>query len=501
VRSRLEARRALGVGLALAATWVAAAGATQVANAQSASVGHARTSVTRDAAATPLLARPAAPSIAPASSGAPVPAAVTDDLEGAAPKTTRPPSATPAWVTSAAAATAARTLSPPASRAPTSAARSSAAPTRSSRPKASSSRKPTPKKPTSTEAPTTTAAPSAGVARVGSRLTLDGKPWTFTGFDAFGATTNYGINWGCGSPVYDLDQMFGSLKPRSVVRIWAFQALAWNNKANPQHQDFGAIDNVVQAADRHGVKLIMTLSDQSGTCDDGAWHDPAWYEGGYKQVRHDDGRGLQDRSYADYVTDIVTRYRHDPAIAFWEPVNEPEASTCSGTTGSGCFNNNNRSCPQYSDQILRGFFDAIGAQIKAIDPNHLISAGVAGGGECGVASGFMDTIAASPYVDLMTYHDYGSEATALPSGLSDRLAQAGREGKPIIVEEAGIGGGSSPCRSDDARAALVQAKAKAFLQAGGAGWLPWWYSQSPSSCGEDFGPSDPLIAVLDALGT
>lgn len=500
MRAGRDGGRLSALAVALVATWVAAAGATQVAGAHGTSPAHRPAS---DAAALPLVTpaptTPSMPTATPTSPGASTPAAVNDALGELGEMVPFGVAVTPAPATRAA-ATSAPALQQTAG--PTS-PRSTAAPSHAATPTTKPKRK-TKTQPKPAPASTTTPAPAPmnGVARVGSQLTLDGTPWTFTGFDAFGATTYYSINQGCGSPVYDVDRMLTSLKPRSVVRVWAFQALAWNSKATPQHEDFGAIDRVVQAADRHGVKLIMTLSDQSGTCDDGAWHDPAWYEGGYRQIRNDNGLGLEDRSFADYVTEIVTRYRADPAIAFWEPVNEPESSTCSGATGSGCFDSSKRSCPANAGQILKGFYDAVGAQIRALEPGALISEGVAGGGQCGTVSGQYDEVGNSDGVDLLTYHDYGSEDQALPGGLADRIRQATTEiHKPLIVEEAGIGGGSSPCRSDTARASLVQAKVAALLSAGGVGWLPWWYAESPSSCGEDFGPGDPLIAVLDSFGS
>jgi len=294
--------------------------------------------------------------------------------------------------------------------------------------------------------------------------------------------------------------MFTTLPAGSVVRFWAFQAQAWNNKARPQHLDFSAIDRVVAAAERHHQLLIMTLSDQSGTCDDGHWHDPAWYEGGYTQRFNDDGRGLGSLSYADYVTTIVNRYKTSPAIAFWEPVNEPEASTCSGARGTGCFDSSKRSCPSDAGQILKRFFDAMGAQIRAIEPGALISEGVSGGGQCGTTSGQYDEVGVSSGVDLLTYHDYRTEGDAYPGGLADRLRQATTEiRKPLAVEEVGVGGGTNGgCRTRADRASVYAGKLQAAFAHGAVGYTPWWYSSAPGGCGDDFGPGDPLMAVLAA---
>ena len=337
--------------------------------------------------------------------------------------------------------------------------------------------------------------PPQGVTRDGTRLLLDGLPWRFTGVNDYGAATDYGVNWGCGAPTTDLDTMFASLRPHSVVRFWAFQAQAWNNKAVPQHLDFTGIDRVVRAAERHHQLLILTLSDQSGTCDDGTWHDPRWYDGGFRTRRDDDGRGLSDRSYLDYVRTVVYRYRDSPAVAFWEPVNEAEASTCTGATGHACFDSSKRSCPHDAVLSLRGFFDAIGPVIRQLDPRHLISAGVSGGYVCGLAAGDSRIVADSPYVDLMTFHDYSDPADARSGGLEERVQQATEEGKPIAVEEAGITAGQG-CLSPGARAAAFDVKLRHAFTVGAVGYVPWWYSESPSACGQDFGPDDPLLTVL-----
>lgn len=333
--------------------------------------------------------------------------------------------------------------------------------------------------------------PAARVTLHGDQLRLDGKPWRFTGVDAFGATTMWSVNWGCGSPVDDLDGLFSSLRPGSVVRTWAFQALAWNNKAATPHLDFTAIDRVVRAAERHHQLLVLALSDQAGTCDDGVWHDPAWYEGGYRVARNDDGRHLGNLSYLAYVRKITARYRNSPAIAMWEPVNEAEASTCTGATGSGCWDNAHRSCDDaVAGPALRSFFDTIGGVIRRSDPNHLISSGLAGGLECGVDGGWHSYIAASPGIDVLSYHDQGAPADVLPHWLDVRLHELTALHKPLFVGEAGL----NSCDVDRPRVAA--AKLAAAFGDGAVGWLSWSWSASPAPCADDVGPGDPELAVL-----
>lgn len=325
----------------------------------------------------------------------------------------------------------------------------------------------------------------------------DGRVVQPTGLNAFGATTWYSTNWGCGSPVTDLDMMFSRLRPHSLVRTWAFQALGWNNKQAPQQQDFFALDRVVQAAERNSQQLVLVLSDQAGTCDDGHWHGSDWYGGDYRQPHPDDGRGLGDRSFQRWVIDVVTRYRDSPAVALWEPVNEPQAADCQGATGGGC-DAAHLVCPVVATASLRQFYDQVGGLIHRLAPGALVGLGAQGGGECGLAADGYRQVLASPGIDVASYHDYGAQEVALPSGLQDRLAQARDAGKPLLVGEVGLTAGSG-CRSLPQRAHLAVAKARAALRSGAGGWLPWWYSEQPGPCGDDFGPSDPMIPALQVV--
>lgn len=337
--------------------------------------------------------------------------------------------------------------------------------------------------------------PSTGLSRQGSTLVLDGAPWRFTGLNAFSASTLLSVNRGCGPEITNLDAMFRALRPSSVVRVWAFQALAWNDKKAPSHLDFTAIDRVVAAAERGGQRLILTLADQAGTCDDGHWHDQSWYDGGYRQRFDDYDYGNGDRSYLEWVRTIVTRYKDSPAVAFWEPVNEPEGSDCQVATGSACYGAT-RTCNDSAEVSLRTFFDAIGGEIHRLDPGSLVSTGVIGRKQCGVSGGGFTRIAASPEVDVVTYHDYHGAEETLPPDLQSRLDLLARDSKPLIIEEAGIMAGPQ-CRSVGERAQFFAAKLRVALDHGAVGYLPWNYQEVlPPDCSYAIGPGDPALDVL-----
>lgn len=338
--------------------------------------------------------------------------------------------------------------------------------------------------------------PVGVVVRHGAALYLNGAPYRFTGVNAYELSTLWSVNWGCGTQVDDLNGFFAGLRPHSMVRVWAYQALGYNNKTT-HAIDFTALDRLVAAAERAGQLLVLTMSDQSGTCDDGHWHDQAWYDGGYRTVHPDDGRGLTPLSYWDWVHQVVPRYAASPALGMWELVNEAEASSCQpGYGGAGCYGH--LTCPAGAAASLRGFFDTVGGEVKRLDPRHLIASGVIGGGQCGMAGGDYGTIHASTAVDVATFHDYGNDTVALPGEVAQRITDAAAVGKPLVVEETGIdaGYGAGCPQTPQSRATLFGDKLRAALAAGAVGYLPWVWSPDGADCDLMIPPGDPTLALL-----
>ena len=341
------------------------------------------------------------------------------------------------------------------------------------------------------------AAPPHGVTVSGSQLLLDGQDHYFAGINAYDATSDWHVNNTCGPTIDDLDTLFSKLPRGSLVRTWAFQALGFNKYT--KQIDFSAIDRVVQAAAARGDYLLLTLSEQAGVCDDGHWHDKSWYDGGYLHTYNDSGLGYAlTMNYLDWVKTVVTRYRADPTVAVYEPVNEPEAANCStGYTGHACYGHT--TCPVGATDSLRKFFDTVGSAIKHIEPSALVAMGTVGGNECGVAGTGFDTIAQSPGVDIATYHDYSAATTTLSRQLSARLSEMQSRQKPLVVEESGINAASSggSCISLDDHASAFEAKSGAAKQAGADGYLPWnWWPTSSSECSLTVGPGDPALNAL-----
>lgn len=333
-------------------------------------------------------------------------------------------------------------------------------------------------------------------------LFLNGKEYKFTGMNVFNLATLPGVNAGCGGYVQDLDLLFSRLRPNSVVRMWAFQGTMATNLKTKQI-DWTALDRVVAAAERNNIKLIPVLGEQAGNCDDGHWRDRAWYNGGFREAYNDYGNGLTPLPYLEYVKLIVSRYKDSTAIAMWEPINEPEASDCApGKTGTACYAH--MTCNgREAAKALRYFFDEVGAVIKGIDPNHLISSGVGGNGQCGAIYEDYRYIHQSPGVDIASYHDYDRNDNPMPgdpwNGLQKRIDQAKAINKPIFIGEVGMiaADNNSGCMSLSARKDKIKAKMDAQFKAGIVGYLPWSMTTLASKyCNFDIGADDPTLALI-----
>lgn len=341
------------------------------------------------------------------------------------------------------------------------------------------------------------------VSAQGTSLYLHDQRYQFTGINAFNLGTYPGVNAGCGSFVSDVDAFFSNLRPNAAVRMWAFQGTIATNTTTKK-LDWTGLDRVVNAAAKNGKKLILVLGDQSGHCDDGHWKDKAWYQGAYKQAVNDYGNGLTPLPYLEYVKAIVTRYKDSPAIAMWEPINEPAASDCTSGKGYECYANQVCADETAAATALRSFFDTVGGSIKAIDTNHLVSSGTIGDGQCGAVWEDYQYIHQSPGIDVASYHDYQRDDQPMPgdewNGLQKRLNQMNLIGKPLIVGEVGMLASDmvSGCMSYTARRDKMKAKMDAQFAAGVAGLMPWSLTLGAAQgCNYDVIAGDPLLSLLN----
>jgi aryl-phospho-beta-D-glucosidase BglC (GH1 family) len=335
-----------------------------------------------------------------------------------------------------------------------------------------------------------------------------GGDFRFAGVDAYELNTDWNFNWGCGSPETStqIDSLFSSLGTHAVVRVWFFQQFAINEHTGVW--DWDAMDKLVQAADAYGVHLIATLGNQDGTCDDGVWKDPSWYSSGWKTL--DKNWGDDIVSYQQWVQTVVSRYASNPAILAWEPINEPRPETCTlaaGTQGWNCWNN--LTCPSEitARDAVRSFFDEVGAEIRAVDPEALISDGALASPGCGYATeADFDYVASSPGIDLVSLHDYTGTTNQSARSLAWYLDEMNTIGKPVFAGENGdysyYADDPVTCADETAEMAAQSVKAHTELDGFGfVGWL-WWNwdtAQAPTSPGPCAPGPDPLLGLVQQL--
>ena len=161
--------------------------------------------------------------------------------------------------------------------------------------------------------------------------------------------------------------LFSSLGPGSMVRFWAFQGTLATNPATDQI-DWAPIDQVFYLAAQYHVYLVPAITDQGGGCDGGHWQDPSWYAGQFKRCVQCTVEFRWPGPDSVVLLDVHARIgeplQDSPALGLWEPISEPEASTCAPafqpTNCSG-----HQTCPDESAAAadLTSFFDIVGGEI------------------------------------------------------------------------------------------------------------------------------------------
>lgn len=352
---------------------------------------------------------------------------------------------------------------------------------------------PLPSTSSSTTVPTD---PPGRIVRRGSALYLDGKTYAFVGAAVPNGTTLWSVNYGCGTQLSDadLDLLFTSLPPRTVVSMWATSQLGWNRWTSTI--DFTAIDRAVAAAARHGSFLNLILATQQGYCGDGHWKDEAWYAGGYRQAAADDATKL---SYWDWIRQIVPRYATSNTVAMWTLMNEPDASSCAaGLDGAACYGN--LQCSPSAAATLRSFYDTVGQKVKRLDPAHLVVSGSRGATDCGLQASQYGDLHRSSGIDVCDMHPYGVGDKPLPDSNRDNILMCSSAGKVTVIGEMGIDGGDSQttCPSFAERSTIFADKFSAYRAQGTSGFFLWAWAPKVSGCTMAIFPGDPVLAAARA---
>jgi len=317
------------------------------------------------------------------------------------------------------------------------------------------------------------------ISHTGTQLTLNGSPLRVTGYNYTWMGTN------CSDPSdAELDAAFAAIQNASrdtIVRT-AFYQSASNNGS------FADFDRYVAAAKHYGLRIVPMLINEWTDCEPSSrMKYLPWYQTGYTQAN--DGYPL---SFHDYAVRLAAHYANEPAIAWWQLVNEPDAR------------NVDNSCSEsIAASALRAFADTMTDAIKAADPHHMVDLGAVSW--CGGQGNDYQLINAGKTDLCDAYHDYGSPTTPMPSHLQNHLNACHSDNKPAFVGEAGICadvtttgscGGTVTAASLTQRASLFKAKMDAAFTAGAAGYIIW--EQGTSSVGWGVGPGDPTKGVMAA---
>jgi hypothetical protein len=246
----------------------------------------------------------------------------------------------------------------------------------------------------------------------------------------------------------------------TVLRTWAFdenpEAFAFQPQLGVYNEAaFRKLDYIVDSARRHGIRVILTLSNY--------WPD----YGGIGRYTQQLGLANKNQffreesartAYRNYVAHLVNRvntvngvaYKDDPTVFAWELMNEPRMDCADDPTPD------KRYCDK-TGQVLRNWIASESAYIKSLDPNHMVAAGAEAHGLVQTPSGpfqwarddegngndpwsYQDV----PSTDFLSFHPYPNAwwaqyTFAQTHDLIVGLTRTGvARGKPVVMSEYGI---------------------------------------------------------------
>jgi len=337
---------------------------------------------------------------------------------------------------------------------------------------------------TATPPPTNTAtqtgnADGSYISHTGTQLTLNGSTLRVTGYNYTWMGTN------CSDPSdAALATTFAAIQSvsRGAIVRTAFYQSAGNDGS------FADFDRYVAAAKHYGLRIVPMLVNEWTDCEPSSrMKYLPWYQTGYTQAN--DGYPL---SFHDYAVRLAAHYANEPAIAWWQLVNEPDAR------------NADNSCSEsIAASTLRTFADTMTSAIKSADSHHMVDLGAISW--CGGQGNDYQLINAGKTDLCDAYHDYGSPTIPMVSDLQNHLNACHSDNKPAFVGEAGICAdvtatgscsGTVNAASLTQRASFFKAKMDAAFTNGAAGYIIW--EQGSSSAGWGIGPGDPTESVMAA---
>jgi mannan endo-1,4-beta-mannosidase len=346
---------------------------------------------------------------------------------------------------------------------------------------------------------------SSFVTAQGRGFQIDGAPFRFVGVNIYdaAATSRYSCDPALRMTDSELESTMRTLHDRygaSVVRFWAYQTYTASG------QDWSGTDRVIRIAKQVGMRVLPVLEDGPGYCTTSAAPVPksryagdTWFSSGYRAQY-----GTAPMSFRDYAKVVAEHYRDEPTILGWSLINEADTSARDATGRS----------------VLVGFGRDMGQVVRSADPHHLITLGTQSNGAAGASGPDFIDVYSQPELDFAEVHDWepwGDPADPMPGGVNGRppaadspacgdlhapigcsFARSAQLGKPLVVGEAGIHATTPAAR--DLRARQLDAKMRAALDAGAAGYLLWRVTKAHEDVDDiTLDSGDPVLAVLADL--
>jgi mannan endo-1,4-beta-mannosidase len=332
--------------------------------------------------------------------------------------------------------------------------------------------------------PRRTAAQEGFVEVDGAALVLDGAPFAFVGGNA---AVMHGLPHRSALEA-TLDAI--AADGGRVVRVWALgeveaDAPDWadafgftRGPGGPITSSFEHLDRVLEGCRARGLRAIVVLANR--------WSDYGglprylgWAEVPFALDAHGAlpelslplffGSARARALLSGHIERVVGRtsaltglpYRDDPTVLAWELFNEISA-------------------PPRARGALVELLEALAAQVHAIDPHHLVSAGHIGFERARDRRTWEAAVGARgiDYADAHAYpaaYDRTRNLAELDAWVLERVRAARRVGRPLIFGEVGFTT-SAPRLLGIPRARLLDRFLRAARRFGAAGVLPWIYT-------------------------
>ena len=284
------------------------------------------------------------------------------------------------------------------------------------------------------------AQPAGVVYRSGTHFYVDGGVYYFAGANCYDLFTMEPAN---------VDTRMAEMYSDGirVVRTWAWNHEDWHGFEKQEgvydENQFMLFDYIMEAARRTGIRIVIVLTgywEAYGGIDQRLeWEGLSSGDHASRSVffKHD-GCKQQYKNYAAHWISRINSisgmpYKEDPVLFAWQLCNEPRYQNATPNENS-------------TGETFRAWIDEMGAYIKNLDPNHMVSLGIEGhearygfGGDEGNPFIYSHQ---SPYIDYTTAHPYPTEEWAdLTLTETEDLVRAwisdahGPVGKPFVLDE------------------------------------------------------------------